>query len=46
MDCNEQFAQMLGRTVAELKGMAIADLIAPEDRERVAANIRGSARIR
>ena len=40
VDCNEQFAQMLGRTVAELKGVAIADLIAPEDRERVAANIR------
>jgi PAS domain S-box-containing protein len=37
--CNEQFAQMMGRTMAELKGMAIADLIAPEDRERVAANI-------
>jgi PAS domain S-box-containing protein len=42
VDCNEQFAQMMGRSITELKGMAIADLIAPEDRERVAANIRGN----
>ncbi|HVP11550.1 MAG TPA: PAS domain S-box protein, partial [Phycisphaerae bacterium] len=40
LDCNEQFAKMLGRTAAELKGMAIAELIAPEDRGRVLANIR------
>ncbi len=39
VDCNEQFAKMLGRTVAELKGAAIAELIAPEDRERVLANV-------
>jgi PAS domain S-box-containing protein len=39
VDCNEQFAQMTGRPVAELKGAAIADLIAPEDRERVMASI-------
>ncbi len=42
LDCNEQFAQMAGFTTAELKGMAIADLIAPEDRERVTANITGN----
>ena len=40
VDCNEQFAQMIGCTVAELKGMAITDLIVPEDQDRVAANIR------
>lgn len=40
-DCNEQFARMLGYTVSELRGMEIADLTAPEDRDRVAANIRG-----
>jgi PAS domain S-box-containing protein len=39
LDCNEQYARMVGRTVEELKGMEIADLIAPEDRERVMANI-------
>ena len=38
-DCNEQFAKLVGRTVAELRGAAIADLAAPEDRDRVAANI-------
>jgi len=40
VDCNEQFARMLGCTVAELMGMEIARLIVPEDRERVAANIQ------
>ena len=39
VDCNEQFARMLGYSVAELKGMEIASLIAPEDRDRVMANI-------
>jgi PAS domain S-box-containing protein len=40
VDCNEQFAQMVGWAVAELKGMAIVDLTAPEDRAKVVANIR------
>ncbi len=39
VDCNPQFAQMVGRTEEELRGMAIADLVAPEDREAVLANI-------
>lgn len=39
VDCNEQFAQMIGCTPARLRGTAIADLIVPEDRERVLANI-------
>ena len=39
VDCNEQFARMLGYSVAELKGIEIASLIAPEDRARVTANI-------
>jgi PAS domain S-box-containing protein len=40
LDCNEQFARMSGYSVAELRGVQIASLIAPEDRERVIANIR------
>ncbi len=40
VDCNEQLARMLGYSVAELRGAEIANLIAPEDRERVMANIR------
>ena len=40
LDCNEQFAQITGYSVAELKGMEIASLIAPEDRELVMAGIR------
>ncbi len=40
VDCNEQFARMAGLSPAELKGMPIADLIAPDDRQRVMANIR------
>jgi PAS domain S-box-containing protein len=39
VDCNEQFAAMTGYTLAELKGIGIADLVAPEDKERVMANI-------
>ena len=39
VDCNEQFARMTGRSPAELKGMPIADLVAPEDRGRVMENI-------
>ena len=40
VDCNEQLARMLGYSVAELKGVEIASLIAPEDRDRVMASIR------
>lgn len=40
VDCNEQLARTLGYDTAEMKGMAISSLIAPEDRERVVANIR------
>jgi PAS domain S-box-containing protein len=43
LDCNEQFARMAGRAPSELKGTPIADLIAPEDRERVAQNIAGNS---
>jgi len=38
VDCNEQFAQMVGYLVAELMGLELARLIVPEDRERVVAN--------
>lgn len=40
LDCNEQFARMLGYTVKELTGRLIDDLVVPEDRERIAENIR------
>jgi PAS domain S-box-containing protein len=40
VDCNEQFARMMGYRVAELLGRKIADLMAPEDRDRVMVNIR------
>lgn len=40
VDCNEQFAQMLGYQPEELRGVAIEDLTVPEDRPRVMANIR------
>jgi len=40
VDCNEQFARILGYPEAEMRGMEIANLIAPEDRERVTSNIR------
>ena len=40
VDCNEQFARMVGNSVAGLKGVEIATLIAPEDRDRVMAKIR------
>ena len=39
VDCNEQYARMLGYTVAELRGMEIGRLIPSEDRERVMENI-------
>ena len=40
LDCNEQFARMLGYSMEEMKGMDIARMIAPEDLAKVAANIR------
>ena len=39
IDCNEQFARMMGYSVRELAGRLIEELVIPEDRERVAANI-------
>ncbi|MGD9974072.1 MAG: ATP-binding protein [Desulfatirhabdiaceae bacterium] len=39
VDCNEQFARMLDYPFTEMTGMEIARLIAPEDRDRVMANI-------
>lgn len=35
VDCNEQFARMLGYTVAELRGMDLSNCISPEDIGRV-----------
>jgi len=40
LDCNEQFARMLGYTAHELAGRLIEELVVPEDRERIAENIR------
>jgi PAS domain S-box-containing protein len=40
VDCNNQIARMLGYQEGELKGMQIAARVAPEDLERVMANIR------
>jgi PAS domain S-box-containing protein len=40
LDCNDQFARMLGYPAGKLKGAELASLIAPEDQERVLANIR------
>jgi PAS domain S-box-containing protein len=40
LDCNEQFAGMMGYTVQELVGQLIEELVVPEDRERVVDNIR------
>ncbi|HOX58854.1 MAG TPA: PAS domain S-box protein [Candidatus Paceibacterota bacterium] len=40
LDCNEQFAEMIGRSVQELIGASIEDLVAPDDRQRVMANVR------
>ena len=45
VECNERFAQMLGRTVLELVGMEIAELTAPEDRDRVAAAMRSGGEV-
>ena len=40
VDCNEQMARLLGYSVAEMRGMEIDRMIAPEDLDRVKANIR------
>jgi PAS domain S-box-containing protein len=40
LDCNEQFARMMGYTVDELVGRLIEERVTPEDRERVVENIR------
>jgi PAS domain S-box-containing protein len=40
VDCNEQFERMVGYTLAELRELEIASLAAPEDRDRVMANMR------
>lgn len=40
VDCNEQFARMLGYTVAELKGMSFVHCLAPKDVDRVTAIIQ------
>jgi PAS domain S-box-containing protein len=40
IDCNEQYAQMLGYSVAELKGAEFASMIVPEDRGRVLAGVQ------
>jgi PAS domain S-box-containing protein len=40
MDCNEQFASLVGLSITELRGKAISDLVAPQDREWVLENIR------
>lgn len=38
IECNEQFANMLGYKPYDLTGKAVAQIIAPEDRERVMEN--------
>ena len=40
VDCNEQFARILGYTEAEIRGMEITGIIAPEDIDRVMVNIQ------
>lgn len=40
LDCNEQFARMMGYTPQELTGRLIETLVVPEDRARVLENIR------
>jgi PAS domain S-box-containing protein len=40
VDCNEQFARIIGYSVAELRGMELADLTVAEDRDRVMAHVR------
>ena len=38
LDANKQMCDMIGYTLAELKGMPVVDIIAPEDRELVSHN--------
>ncbi|MBI5374682.1 MAG: PAS domain S-box protein [Candidatus Schekmanbacteria bacterium] len=38
VDCNVQFARMMGYSITELKGMEMANLIVPEDQDRVIEN--------
>ena len=38
VDCNEQFARILGYTEAEIRGMEITGIIAPDDIDRVMVN--------
>jgi PAS domain S-box-containing protein len=40
VDCNEQFARMLGYSVAELRGAEWTGLLAPDDRDQVMSIIR------
>ena len=40
LDCNEQYARISGYSVAELRGMEIAQLVVPEERDRVLENVR------
>ena len=40
LDCNDQFAQMLGTTRQAVIGCNIEQFIAPEDRQRVMENVR------
>ena len=40
LDCNEQLGQLLGYRVEELKGMHIAELVAPEDRDGILSIIQ------
>jgi PAS domain S-box-containing protein len=39
IDCNQQFADLAGCSISELKGSAISNLIALEDRNRVVENL-------
>ena len=38
VDCNSQFARLVGYSVDEMRGLDIASLIPPEERDRVMAN--------
>ncbi len=40
IDCNEQFTQITGYPRSELLAMAVEEVIAPEDRERVMEKVR------
>ncbi len=47
LDCNDQLASMLGYERSEIIGQPVSNMVAPEDRDRVIANIKqgGEARI-